>query len=103
MTQQLRFQPEVRAKAIQCKGRANKFLIRRWDPGNNPVQISQQLTALIENTDTPHPLFRTNSGFESRLQRRTKCSPAKQGLALALHHGWWGQQRWRRPEGQLWS
>ena len=101
VTQQLRLQPEVGAEAIQGKGRADQLLIRCWNPGNAPVQISQQLTAMIEDADAPHPLFRSYCGFEGRLQRWTKCSAGKESLALTLYHRWRCQQRRRCPEGQL--
>ena len=60
MTQKLRLQTEVGAEAIQSKGRADQFLIRCRDPGDPPIQISQQLTPLIENADAPKPLFRAH-------------------------------------------
>ena len=101
MTQQLRLQTEVGAEAIQGKGRADQFLIRCRNPGDPPVEISQQLTPLIDNADAPKPLFRANRGFQGRLQGRAQCSAAEHGLALTLHHRRWCQQ-WRRcPDGQL--
>ena len=101
MTQQLRLQPKVGAEAIQCKSCADQFLIRGRDPGDAPVQISQQLAALIENADAPHPLFRPHGSFQGRLQGWAKRTAAEQGLALALNH-WWRRQQWRRcPKGQL--
>ena len=101
MTQQLRFQPEVGTEAIQSKGRADQFLIGCWNTGNPPVQISQQMAALIHNADAPHPLFRTYSGFQGRLQCGTKRSTGEQRLALALNHRWRCQQRSCCPQRQL--
>ena len=60
MTQQLRLQTEVGAETIQGKGRADQFLIRCRNPGDPPVEISQQLAPLIDNADAPKPLFRAH-------------------------------------------
>ena len=41
MPQQLGTQPLVRTQTIQCKSRADQFLIGRWNAGKPTIEISQ--------------------------------------------------------------
>ena len=53
MTQKLCLQTKVRAKAIQCEGRAHQLLVGGRDPRKTSIQVGQELTTIVKNTDAP--------------------------------------------------